>query len=449
MSFEFEQPVIAEKREALDDKWFDRFSACGSFEDYEYLGGEKGLRDNQKKLFISGECENPILDYPDLEKININQREQDLLQLKKDILDQESNETVKQAYRWKINAKIAELRMLKETKSENDRRFLRYSKFIYGQPEKEIFDYTMNQIRKTINKKIKDPNENIRISAQRLLNELGDYFESTSSDIAELRDFMKESSEAGNFPKTEFEAEEIKNAFEGALERYKLSGWEVLIGDNFTAIGVSQENKTVNIPTDRKMSEKKLTALIEHEIGTHVLRRENGERSKLKLLGLGLDRYLKGEEGIATYEEQKIEGANEFAGLEGHLAISLALGMDGRKRNFREVYEILKDYYFINSKKEESEAKTYAENTAWNRCVRTFRGTTCDTPGSCLTRDIVYREGNVGVWNVIKNNPEEVKRFTVGKYDPSNSRHIWILEQLCISEKDLEELDSHDETLEN
>lgn len=446
MSFEFKQPVV-EKKEALDDKWFDRFSACGSFEENEYLGGEKGARENQKKDFILGVCENPTLDYPDLEKINVDQKEQDLLELKKDILEQEDNETIKQVYRWKINAKIAELRMLKETKSGNNRRFLRYSEFIYGKPEKEIFDYTMNQIKKVIDNKIKDPNESLQIAAQRLSDELGSYIQDETGSLAELKYSMKKSSESGNFAKTEYGAEEIKIAFEQALEKYKLSGWEILIDNAHSAISVRQANKTVYIPSDRKMNEKKLTALIEHEIGTHVLRRENGERSKLKLLGLGLDRYLKGEEGIATYEEQKIAGANEFAGFEGHLAISLALGMDGKKRNFREVYEILKDYYFINSKKEESEAIAYAENTAWSRCVRTFRGTTCDTPGFCLTRDIVYREGNVGVWNVIKNNPEEVKRFSVGKYDPSNPRHIWILEQLGISDSDLEDLDAPAEIL--
>ena len=154
-----------------------------------------------------------------------------------------------------------------------------------------------------------------------------------------------------------------------------------------------------------------------------------------------MDRYLKGEEGIATYEEQKIEGTNNFSGFDGHFAISLALGVDGKNRSFREVFEILKDFYFIRSKKEKKEALKSAEESAWNRCVRTFRGTTCKTPGACLTRDIVYREGNIGVWNVIRNNPEEEKRFSVGKYDPSNSRHIWILEQLRITEDDLKNLE--------
>jgi hypothetical protein len=441
MSFEFKQPIPGERKEALDDKWYERFSACGSFADYEYLGGEKATREQQKSEFIQGKCENPTLDYPDLEKLDVGQKEQDLLRLKKDILEQEQNETVKQIYRWKINEKIAELRMLNETRTGNDRRFLRYSKFIYGKPEKEIFDYTISQIKKVIDSKINDPNEHIRETAQKLLAELGSASQSEQPKIAELKDFIKASSESEDFADINYNADEIKSAFEQALEKYKLSGWNVIVTEKGTAVSVSQENKNVNIPSGRKMKEGKLRALIEHEIRTHVLRREKGERTKLRLLGLGLDRYLKGEEGIATFKEQKILGADEFAGLDGHLAIALAMGMDGKKRDFRKVYEILKDYYFINSKKEEPEAIVQAENSAWNRCVRTFRGTSCNSPGVCLTRDIVYREGNIGVWNVVKNKPEEIKRFSVGKYDPGNPRHIWILEQLGITDDDLEQLD--------
>ncbi len=441
MSFEFKQSMPNKEKEALDDKWYERFSGCGSFEDYEYLGGEKTNRENQKNEFIQGKCKNPTLDYPDLEKMNIAQREQDLLQLKREILDQEGNKTVRQVYRWKINEKIAELRMLKETRNGNDGRFLRYSKFIYGKPKKEIFDYTIGQIKMIISSKINDPNENIRIAAQRLSEELEGIVHTEKPEITELKGFMRENIKSKNFADIEYNTDEIKSAFEQALEKYKLSGWNVIVTGKGAAVSVSQENKNVKVPLNRKMKECNLFALIEHEIGTHVLRRENGERTKLKILGLGLDRYLKGEEGIATFKEQEISEATDFAGLAGHLAIALAMGIDGKKRDFREVYEILKDYYFINSKKEESDARAYAENTAWNRCVRTFRGTTCNSPGVCLTRDIVYREGNIGVWDVVKNNPEEVKRFTVGKYDPSNLRHLWVLEQLAITDNDLEELE--------
>jgi hypothetical protein len=134
-------------------------------------------------------------------------------------------------------------------------------------------------------------------------------------------------------------------------------------------------------------------------------------------------------------------GANDFSGLTGHFAISLATGMDGKKRDFREVFEILKDYFFINSKKAPEEARKISANSAWNVCVRTFRGTTCNTPGACFTKDVVYREGNLGIWEILNSNPAEQRRFSVGKYDPSNARHIWILDQLGIDDDLLDNLE--------
>lgn len=102
----------------------------------------------------------------------------------------------------------------------------------------------------------------------------------------------------------------------------------------------------------------------------------------------------------------------------------------------------MSDYFFLESKEEDlQKAWEKAKNKAWNRCVRTFRGTSCQTKGVCLTRDIVYREGNINTWIVLQGGQEDGTRFSLGKYDPANSRHAWMIEQINISEKDLEELE--------
>ncbi len=249
-----------------------------------------------------------------------------------------------------------------------------------------------------------------------------------------------------------FQAEEIKQVFAESLESLKAEGWEAVIDTSSkTRISVDQEEKKVKIPSERKLGRDKLRALIAHELGTHVTRRVNGERSRLMILGLGLDRYERGEEGIATMREQAIAGkVEEFAGLEPHFAIGLAVGLDGNPRNFRTVYSVLEKYFQLKGLlggKEQGAALLSAKTNAWNMAVRTFRGTDCKTTGVCFTKDIVYREGNMVVWDVIRDRPEEMMRFSVGKYDPANERHIWILNTLGISDEDLTEEQNKEKAL--
>ncbi len=445
MNFEkniFQNSLEKPPEKSLDERWYERFKNIGAFQDTTYLIDKKEAREKEKDSFVSDKKENPDLNYPDLKKIDFIKQEKELLDLKKEILAEETDEMVRNVYHWKINEKLADLRMLKAAHERDDRRFSRYSQFIYGKPSKDVFAYTVKNIKPIIEAGLNSPLLDIRAAAQRLQDVL----------IKNSRINLEEDSKIPTLPLSKLaflkkgktiEAEKIRSAFEGALEIFQVQGFKVIVDKEgkYQKININQEKRTAIIPEDRKISEEKLKALMVHEIGTHAQRREKGEHSKLKLLGLGLDRYLKGEEGVSSYSEQQIVGASDYAGFDLHLAASLSTGIDGEKRDFRAVFEILKDYYFIRSKEKDKEAALKkSEASAWDICVRIFRGTTCKTPGACFTRDIVYREGNIGIWEIVKNNPEEARRFSVGKYDPTNSRHIWILDQLGISDADLEKL---------
>ena len=100
----------------LDTDWYLRFVTAGSFAAYEYLDGDKAYREGQRQQFEAGNIENPSLDYPKVDTAVLDTREAELLQLKQDMPSSETNETVRQTYRWKINEKVAELRMLKTTR---------------------------------------------------------------------------------------------------------------------------------------------------------------------------------------------------------------------------------------------------------------------------------------------------------------------------------------------
>lgn len=439
--------------EPFDKDLYEELSDNASFQAYEYLNGNKVFRNEQKRQFLAGEIQNPQLDYPDININKINQVEETLISMKTDLLKDEQNEVVKQAYRWKLNEKIAEIRMMKSVATGDMDRFKRYSEFIYGKPSTEIFNYTIDSIKTNAEKSADSDSDDIREAAINLLNVLPKVDSElivklpSEETVKYAHDqTIKEMGNLINIPNEvkKADANQIKASFEYALLQMDGQDWPVNILENITAIGVNQENKSVNVPSNRNLSRNKLAETIIHE-SVHIKNRILGERSRLRLLSIGLDRYEKGEEGVATMREQALSGkASEFKGLDGHLAIGLSLGLDGQPRDFKQVYDILEKYYLLknlNLKKDYLESFEKAQNTAWNRCVRTFRGTDCNTPGACLTKDIVYREGNIGVWNLISNKPEEMIRFNVGKYDPTNDRHLWVLTQLGISDQDLDSVE--------
>ena len=441
--------------ENYDELIYSQFSEIGKFEAYEHFNGDKEYRAEQKRQFLTGEIDNPTLDYPNLDLEKVSRFETELVVLKKQILDSEQNEVVKQTYRWRINEKIAEARMLQSAAAGDMRRFNHYSEFIYGKPSADVFAYTVNAIKQSATTGLNSENSEIAKAAAELITFLPKMEESSftaipSVETINLAQAQTEKELGGliNIPDgaTKLDSTQIKAAFDSAIDKIGDGNWKVIIEANSskTAVSVSQEDMKVKIPSERSVTKKKLAGLIVHEIGTHVARRVNGERSKLKLLSIGLDRYDSGEEGIATMREQAVNGkAEDFRGIDGMLAIGSALGVDGQPRDFREVFNILEKYHFyenLASGKEIEEAKNKAQDSAWTHTVRAFRGTDCKTKGACLTKDIVYRNGNIGIWDVIKNNPDEMLRFNIGKYDPANGRHLWILEQLGITDQDLDNL---------
>lgn len=445
-----------EARTSLDAQWYERFEAVAAFQAYEYLDGDKDARAAQKKAFLSGEIRNPTLDYPKIDPAKLVAIEEALDALQRDIDLNETNDIVKQVYRWRINEKIGELRVLSAAANGKMRQFKRYSEFVYGTPSPEVFAYTVQNLKDATAPQVHSEDSIIAAAAQDLVAVLPTDLKAESigglpsevevgtvrtQTLSELSRLLPESA---RLPDEKLSAGDIKIIFDQALLHLQADGWTVVLDTSSkTGISVDQEKKTVKIPESRQAAFAKVQTLVAHEIGTHVARRLNGERSRLQLLGLGLDRYERGEEGVATAREQALSGpVTDFAGLEGHLAIGLAYGVDGQPRDFRDVYDVLVKHHYLKELmggKTTEEALAAAQTSAWNRAVRTFRGTDCATPGVCFTKDIIYREGNIGVWDVVKTNHAELVRFSVGKYDPTNDRHIWVLDQLGITNEDLVE----------
>jgi hypothetical protein len=109
-----------------------------------------------------------------LSGFDIAQREMDLLNLKKDVLEHESNDAVKKIYRTKINEVLAILRMLQATKDGDDRKFSRYADFIYGKPDASDVNYVVRHAQELIAKNSNSDNAEKRASAIKLQAIFGD-----------------------------------------------------------------------------------------------------------------------------------------------------------------------------------------------------------------------------------------------------------------------------------
>lgn len=437
-----------EAEPAVDAEIFERF------QEYKVsaIAGVKPEQQHlkeQKEAFLSGEIECPRLDYSGIERRDYEAIEKGLLELKTDLRSDASlSETLVKTYIWAINERLARLRMLQElqkTMAEgNDeyhmKRFSRYSEFIYGKPEADIY---------------KGITEKLYVKLQAVRADLPPEKEEAFERLMALASVPEaEVEEIRQTPEAEVEEitdiEEIKGYFEDAIVEMGLQEeWSVEIdgehqGSNFA---VSLAKKKVYLPTqerlrfrpeDKKMTKERIRSLIVHELGTHALRNYNGIRSKLHLLSVGMDRYEVGEEGLATYRGQQETGEKEYAGFDYYFTAGLAKGLDGKgERNFAGVYKVLFDYYSVCDKADQEKA----QEMAWNRCVRLFRGTTGEIPGVIFTKDIIYRKGNIATCTLMETDAAEKIDFNIGKFDPTNSRHIAVLVELGILDKDLEALD--------
>ncbi len=422
---------------ALDAEWFDRYADL-TLEAFSLLDGNGLVRAAEKERFLAGSEGNPHLDYPQLHTVDFGTHEKALLVLKADVLARESNEVVREIYRTKINETIAELRMLRCAHEGDDRRFSQYSAFVYGRPMAENTEI-MTQI---VQEKVSRGSTAVKKDAATKLRPV---FETFVPALPERQ--LPLVSVESSVTRVESIDEVVSACKEALLDIGADDSWQAVVDSTtgITNFRVSQRDKQVRIPSEEVvgMLVQQMRSFVQHEIYGHVQRRIAGEQSTLKLLAIGLDRYEKGEEGVATHLEQLEKGADSFSHPERYFAIALARGdVDGVKRDFRQTFEVLVQYYIavLASKKTGPSLEERAADWAWRLSVRTFRGTTGNTPGAVFTKDLNYFVGNKETWALVNTDENVVQYFTIGKFDAANARHVAWLLKLGITDERLQEI---------
>lgn len=440
------------EHEPWDAQRYTRLQTYWAFQAYTYFDGDKTYREQQKEAFLSGQSTHPILDYPQIDRDDLATKERELQRLHNDIEQRETNQTIRDAYIPKIQEKINEIQLIYATDQQDMEKFLHYTTTIYGTPRHDVFAYTLWVIQQKAQDASDQVDTHISAAGERIL-ELLPNSKSVGSlptipsptTLQQIRQITTQQVEELLWTQPPhdahhlYTAEYIAQKFKKAMEKINAEGWKVTIDTKTSAdtIRVSHATKEATIPASRAVPRDKLQGLIAHEIGTHIKRGAQGEKSKLQILSLWLHNYERGEEGIATLREKIITKPQqiEIAGEDRHFAISLAIWVDGVMRTIREVYSIMEAYYYLEELQQKphldhTQAQKNAIEEARKCIIRIYRGTDCATPWVCFTKDIIYREGNLDLRALVANQPDILHHVNTGKFDPTNPQHIAIMQQL-------------------
>lgn len=176
------------------------------------------------------------------------------------------------------------------------------------------------------------------------------------------------------------------------------------VRDDVAGIMVSKSKLLINIEMD--LDANRCDALIQHEIGTHILTYCNGKSQPLKQMYEGFEGYDQLQEGLAVIAEYLVGGltVNRLRLLAGRV-IAVQSMVDNN--DFIETFNLLKDSYEFPSR------------VAYYISMRVYRG-------GGLTKDAVYLAGLIDLMEYLQNGGKLETLYT-GKF---NTTHIKLIEEL-------------------
>lgn len=418
---------------AFDQKWFNRIKSVNA-----QLPTRLKIASHfaTKKRFLRDVTQEPVFAYKHIIDRHLKEKKILLDDLELEILScPETLPVVKELYVKKIAEKRDQLRLVEmlhtvqisEQKEELLAMAKELTERIYGAPEQNTFNQIVNRVRARLLGEWEYLQD---MAAYRRLYHL--FPQDMSTSVPDLS--LSAAFDSGETGVVYIDAELLAKRFKETFKQIGLDEWEVKISEQKTGgIRVWPRNRYVSIPNSGILSNRSnlitehgLKGLLTHEVMVHARRVEHGRNSGLQLLSIGLDKYWRGEEGVATYYEQRVVGATDYAGFSPYFTVGLAYGLDrgGQRRTFSEVFAIIRDYHALDSYGKEQDP----DSLAFLSCVRVFKV----DPSFVLTRDCVYREGNVAVHQLLQQKSLSDDYLNVGKYDPTNIDHVRCLTELGI-----------------
>lgn len=214
--------------------------------------------------------------------------------------------------------------------------------------------------------------------------------------------------------------EQVQEILQAALSQYALDNpqfnWQVQISDKVENVSVCFKQKRLLIPVERECdwTPAHIRAVLAHEVEERILRYEAGQKSCLKLLGIGLQNYVEAEEVFTPYG---FVAPDMPLADEEHImliAMGLALGiLDGVPRSFRAVFMLVRAAFYLyehqtGKQDKEDELRLHkAGYRAYRLCLRMYRGgLSPDMPLWCYTKDYAAIRGRRSIAHTLRTHKE-------------------------------------------
>lgn len=146
--------------------------------------------------------------------------------------------------------------------------------------------------------------------------------------------------------------------------------------------GVMVSRGVLNINKNYRLTPQRALALLQHEVGTHVVTYYNGKAQPLKLFYIGVPGYEQLQEGLAVFAEYLVGGlTNERMRVLAARVIAVNHLVKGY--TFKDTFSLLTDKY------------AFSPQDAFHISMRVYRG-------GGLTKDAVYLKGLLHLIEYIK-----------------------------------------------
>lgn len=176
------------------------------------------------------------------------------------------------------------------------------------------------------------------------------------------------------------DANDAKKALQNAIEAYGFAANIEFSSKVLSQVMVLNSTKTVLIHPEATFKRKELNALIEHEIGVHMVTTLNSANQKLKIFNLGLPVNTQTQEGLALLAEY-LSGNITLNRLKRIALRVIIVDMMCSGADFIECFNELVNEYSVD------------ENDAFTIVTRIFRG-------GGFTKDYLYLSGFVQIYKL-------------------------------------------------